>query len=273
MLLTAAGMFATSVEAAGVVKQCTQSNLLTALAGGGAVTFACSGTILLTQTLNITTNTNIDGMGKSVALSGGGAVPIFFVFPEVSLTLNRLVLENGNTALFGGAINNAGTVTVSNTTFRGNTAAFIGGAILNVGTLTVSNCLFYGNSALVSNGGAIVNDLIATVTNTTFILNTANSGGAIDNSTGNLQVVNSLFVDNIATDLGGAILNDATATVTNTAIIENIAAIGGGVDGDAGTLTVKNTIFVLNRHGNCAGFIVGSTNLSTDGSCPGSKAF
>jgi len=59
----------TSALASGTVTNCDQASLEAALAGGGNVTFACSGVIVLTNTINITTDTVLDGTGQSVTIS------------------------------------------------------------------------------------------------------------------------------------------------------------------------------------------------------------
>jgi pectate lyase len=40
------------------------------LSGGGTVTFSCSGTITLTSTITIASDTTIDGSGQAVTISG-----------------------------------------------------------------------------------------------------------------------------------------------------------------------------------------------------------
>ena len=55
LLLTCCSTFA-----GGIVTNCTETSLRAALAGGGTVTFACDGTIVLSNTLVIATNTVCD---------------------------------------------------------------------------------------------------------------------------------------------------------------------------------------------------------------------
>ena len=72
---------------------------------------------------------------------------VFTVNAGVTLNLNRLTAANGDAA-GGGGIANAGTLTVSNSTFSGNNAVGDGGGILNYGgTLTVNNSPFSGTAA------------------------------------------------------------------------------------------------------------------------------
>src|SRR5512144_2742873 len=61
---------------AGIVSTCDEPSFKSALAGGGMVTFQCSGIITLTTNALITAPTTIDGAGQSVTLSVGGAVRI-----------------------------------------------------------------------------------------------------------------------------------------------------------------------------------------------------
>lgn len=61
---------ASHAQAGGAVSICDEAHLRAALAGGGTVTFVCSGTIILTATIIIGTNTNIDGSGQTIIISG-----------------------------------------------------------------------------------------------------------------------------------------------------------------------------------------------------------
>ncbi len=262
---------AAQAHAAGVVRQCNETNLLTALAAGGNVTFSCSGTIVLTLPITVSAEVSLDGAGQNVTLSGAGAVQIFSISFGASLKLNDLTVAAGNTALFGGAVNNLGTLTISNSTFSGNTAGFLGGAIFNLGHLQVTNSTFTRNSALIGGGGAILNDGTAQIADSTFSGNSANSGGAIDNSSGTLELMNSTLYGNTASDIGGALLNDDTTTVVNCTIANNTAFFGGGADDNSGTLRLENSIVSKNAGGNCSGDVSGAGNLSSDSSCPGRR--
>jgi hypothetical protein len=83
--------------AGGVVTQPTEANLQAALAGGGTVTFACSGTITLSQTLSITQDTIIAAAGYQVTISGGNAVRLFAV-TNAAFQVNGLTLADGRFA-------------------------------------------------------------------------------------------------------------------------------------------------------------------------------
>ena len=144
-----------------------------------------------------------------------------------------------NTAQYGGAIDNDGTLNVIGNTFTGNTAtAGIdkgGAAIYNDGKLIVSYSIFIGNKA--DNIGTIDNDMggTCTVISSDFSGNTAtNGGGAIFNGNdSNLTVLDSTFTGNKAT-YGGALNNIGTATLHFNRIVGNTATYGSAVYNDAG---------------------------------------
>ena len=86
---------AAPAHAGGVVTVCDEAHLRTALAGGGTVTFSCSGTITLTATIWIAADTTIDGSGQSVTVSGNHRVVVFSA--GRSLNLNALTVADGFT--------------------------------------------------------------------------------------------------------------------------------------------------------------------------------
>ena len=122
-----------------------------------------------------------------------------------------------NGAIFN---NNAGSLTISNSKFTSNSAVNAG-AIYNAGTLEVNNSTFSGNMATTS-AGAIYNEGTAVITNTIFNNNSAINGGAIYN-TGSLNISGSTFEtanDTIYNNGVGAVLTiDGTSpTVLKSAI-------------------------------------------------------
>ena len=247
--------------AGGVVTVCDEAHLLTALAGGGTVTFACSGTITLTSTIVISADTTIDGSGQSVTLSGDNAVRVIMVNPGAMLSLNTLTIANGRPQIpgeYGGGIFNYGTLTVSNTVFTGNSANG-GGAIFSLdyeATLSVSNSTFSGNTATVG-GGAISGSSIdnaLTVSGSTFTNNTAGLGGGIyvygvDGSM-SATISNSTFSGNTATSRfgGGAIYSSSGGLILNGSVFSgNSGRVGGAIANfDDATLNASDSIFSNN---------------------------
>jgi hypothetical protein len=238
LVLLVAGLLPSPSHAGGVVAVCDEAHLLAALAGGGTVTFACSGVITLTNTITIAADTTIDGSGQEVTISGNDAVRVFTVNPRVMLALNRFTVADGKFANPGGAgIYNAGMLIVSNSTFSANRAMYAsGGGIYNIGTAIVRNSIFSGNTAR-NVGGAILN-------------------AASDADSGWLTVNNSIFSDNSAVS-GGGIYNSglfSSVTISNSTFSGNLGSIGipGGSKGgaiyntDYGRVRVSNSTFFGN---------------------------
>ena len=106
----------------GVVAVCDEAHLLAALAGGGTVTFSCTGKIRLTNTITIAADTTIDGSEHNVKINGNQALRVFWVNSMVMLNLNKITVVGGDAVSGAGIYNDGGTVTVSNSTFAGNIA-------------------------------------------------------------------------------------------------------------------------------------------------------
>src|SRR5512137_2082927 len=92
LLALAVASAPTPAQAGGVVSVCDEAHLLAALAGGGTVTFSCSGTITLTATITIAADTIVDGSGQRVTISGNHTVRVFTVNSGGTLNLNRLTV-------------------------------------------------------------------------------------------------------------------------------------------------------------------------------------
>ena len=259
LLALAVASAPTPAQAGGIVSVCDEANLLAALAGGGTVTFSCSGTITLTARITIAADTTIDGSGQNVTISGNHAVRAFTVNTGVTLNLNRLTVVDGRADSGGGGINNSGTVTVSNSTFSGNNASGTfssSGGIYNSGTVTVTNSTFSSNSATSfgygggNGGGGINNSGTLTVSNSTFSSNNASGTfsncGGIYNS-GTVTVTNSTFAGNSATNTtavaaAGGILNGGVLTVSDSTFSAN-SGVGGGIANTSGSLGLLVAIY------------------------------
>jgi hypothetical protein len=227
-------MAAPDARAAGVIAECSESQLVAAVHGGGAVQFACSGTVVVTSTLHIRSNTSISGAGFIVTLSGGGSVPVLQVEAKTTLTLSSLTIASGYNQTGGGGVDNTGTLNIPHSTFSSNSGAQgQGGAINNNGSLRITNSTFTSNTANGGAGGAIYNTSTGTVAiqNSTFLNNQAGQGGAIYNSPGRgfLLITNSTFASHEATSFGGAINNAGSLTLTSSTLYSNSASNGGGL--------------------------------------------
>ena len=140
-----------------------------------------------------------------------------------SVTIKGDVDIIGNSAGWGGAIWNEGTLTFNNNgqqvTFGGNSATAVnagGGAIYNNGSIgTLSHMLFQGNSA--DMGGAINNSWldgkggqIETITNSFFVGNVGKNGGAIRSNSHIGSITGVRFERNVSAN-GGALWNGSLA--------------------------------------------------------------
>ena len=248
LVLLALAVSAAPAHAGGIVSVCDEAHLRAALAGGGPVTFSCSGTITLTAEIVIAADTTIDGRGQTVTLSGNHAHRVFTVNSGVTLNLTALTVTNGNTGggSDGGGILNSGTVNVDHSTFAGN-SAYQGGGIYNFGgTVTVSDSTFDGNGA--SDSGGSINNAggVVTVSNSRFAGNSAlYGGGGIRNASGTLNVSGSTFAGNAAR-YGGGIFNQDALTVDSSTFSGNGTLYSEGEGGgifNRGTLTVSNSTF------------------------------
>ena len=239
--------------------------------GNNTINFSVTGTITLNSALpdlsDTTGLTDIKGPGAAkltVARSSAAGTPDFGIFTVDSGADVKLVglTITGGLASNGGGIDNAGTLTLINSTVSSNSVSagslYGGGGIYSTGTLTVTNSTFASNSAFGAGGGILSYGLL-TVTNSTFATNSAELGGGIFSGAGIFghrgteTVTNCTFVFNSAertpegaAGVGGGIYNaDGTLTVTSSTFAFNSADHGGGIFNN-GTLTVTNSTFAFN---------------------------
>ena len=184
------------------VTSCTEAALRSAMAGGGTVTFACSGTITLGNSITNVRDTRLDASGHQITISGGNVVRVFYVNTNATLTLVNLTIADGlSTNGYGGGIYNEGTFNATNCLFAANTVQSAeggymglpaqdgcGGAVYNSGALNLIDCSFVSNSACGGQGGHYAGG------------GGGGGGGAVYNS-GALDIVDCSFVSNSA--LGG----------------------------------------------------------------------
>ena len=207
---------------------------------------------------------NTAGNGGALWNGAGGTITNI---TDTTFTGNK----STNDAVGGGAITNAGVITISATTFTGNTAAGNGGAINNVvsgggqAKITLSNTTFTGNTAA-GNGGAIFNAGTLTFNGTnTFTGNTA-AGKANDiYNDGTITVA-----DGTTTLNSGLVLaENGTVTVTTGGTLD--MASGSTLDMGNGILTINDGTFVadaglLIKSGTTTGSYVanGANNVTQD---------
>jgi predicted outer membrane repeat protein len=190
----------------------------------------------------------VDGAGR-ITLSGLNVGRLFEIESDVEATLAGLTLTGGNGDT-GGAIYNRGALTLNNVTVTGNSLddnsfGAVGAGAYNTGLLTVVDSTFDSNTADTGSntGGAIYNFTSGTlvVSGSTFTNNTATSnGGAIYNA--NVMTVSSSTFSGSTGQFGGAVYNSGTATITTSTFTNNTATLNGGaLYSSGGALTVTNS--------------------------------
>jgi hypothetical protein len=254
-----------------------------------------SGTITLTSgELLLGQDLTIAGPGADViTVSGNNASRVFEIAASATVDISGLTISAGQAtgSLNGGGIENAGTLTVTDSVISGNNAPgnFAGG-IDNTGALTVLTSTVSGNNAgagagitnrgsgpvtvadsTVSgnvsnfNGAGLLNASGGTLTVTDSVIsgntNFGGNGGGILNGTGTLFVTDTTISGNSSNSAaGGGIDNLDTATVTQSTISGNAAHSGGGGIANFGTLTLTES--TLSGNTAFGGFGGGIANYS-----------
>jgi hypothetical protein len=240
---------------------------------GDVITFASrlrGQTITLASPLSIGTNLTIRGFSQvGPTISGNATTGVFQIASGISVKLTALKIANGDAAQ-GGAIDNAGNLTIQSSVLTNNDAvgtastAGMGGAIYNApgASLSVLQSRLLSNQAIdnVASGGSATGGALQAATGSrvvilgsTFKLNQALSnqspngraaGGAIADDGATLSIASSQFVSNSAPGyfLGesGAIHNlDGAVMITNS-VFANNQAVGTGPGGYAASGAVTN---------------------------------
>lgn len=167
---------------------------------GGYIRLAAPGTVTLERTLEIGTNTVLDGRGYDVAISGGDQVRVFYVHPGVELTLLHLRVIHGRQDSGAGLFNDQGKVVLIDCELVDNRAIGLtaagmtqgrGGAIWNRGWLYVESGRISDNRA--EGGPSRENALMGQ----------AGWGGAIFHEAGQAYLREVWFSGNVAAGSGG----------------------------------------------------------------------
>jgi len=237
----------------GCPERCTLRSAIATASPGDVIGFdpVVSGVLVLAQSLVIDKDLTINGPGADVfAIDGSERLRVLEIPAGVTVSISGLTIQNAGDS----GIYNAGTLTVTASTFSGNAAGDRGdgGAIYNEGTLTVIDSTFSGNIAGYSGqGGGIYNSVgDLTISNSTFSGNTSGDrgdGGGISNYTGNLVISDSTFSGNSTSGEGGGIHNfDGGLTITGSTFSGNSANTGGGIGMFGGNLAIIGGTFSHN---------------------------
>lgn len=226
----------------------------------GAVSFAFSGGATLNQCV-ISGNSAV----------WGGAIGCYEASPILAdCTFSANTCPNGGGAFY--VLGTTSTPTLSGCTFTSNSAGFGGAFYAFDGSAPeLTSCDFTGNSA--PTGAALYTyDADAIVTDCTFTLNTAGSGGSGSGgavamaSTSETKLIDCLFEQNSAGCCGGALASFNSSPIVRGCVFEGNSANFGGAtwfdDGSNGI--VANCRFLANKasfHGGAAHTSKGSAPI------------
>ena len=200
------------------------------------------------------------------AYYGGGALLLTrHCYLNNSAFYNNTAIEGGGGAISGSALK------FENSIFEGNKAANNGGAMSlsdNWYTLEINNCTFKSNVANLNgkqesyNGGGAVymGDNKGLVTNSKFINNTGNNGGALLSWT-SVAVKNTTFEENNG-KMGGAIYMGVGAVTDCTFTNNNASLTGGAIHGGSWNFTVSYSTFEKNNAADGGAMYIIKGNIS-----------
>jgi hypothetical protein len=266
---------------------------------GDKITFLVNGTITLSNgEIPVTASVSISG--TNVVISGNGASRAFSINgASEQVRLSGLGIRNCvATNTFGGAggaIYNAGSLTLSNCVISGSEASVgaypgfpsfgqpggpggNGGAIANSGTLSLTSCTLVNNvggagslggedfpgvppgpGGSGGDGGAIFSTGTLVLSNCTFTGNSAGAGGPGGYPGTNPPAPNGLG------GAGGAIDSSGPATLTSCTIDGNSAGTNGGLAGgilNSGVMTIIASTITRNNGQSTGGGVCSSNELT-----------
>lgn len=247
---------------------------------GGAISNAKGGTVNVSNSTFTNNLANFGGVGGAIFNAEGGTVNVsksIFSGNQANLSQGGAINNLGTLTVTdssfsdnktygpGGAIYNGGSLTVANSDFTNNKSDFYAGAISSVGTLIITKSTFSGNKS--SNGGALSIDGTANITDSTFSENTAQMsvGGAISIGTKDTVTIDRTTLINNTANYGAAIENDSIGTVkiTNSTIANNTAKYDGGGVRNEGNLEISNSTISGNKSNESGGGIYNASITST----------
>ena len=177
------------------------------VASVGSYTINLTADITLSEALTSIDNPN----GANLTLRANGRIVdgtntyrAFTVTSGDVVTFDTITVQNGSVVgdSGGSGLFNTGTVTIKNSTFKGNTATFTlvggrGAGIYNTGNLTIQNSTLSENSADRLGGAVYNNGGVVTIQSSTISNNAAgnNGGGGIYNDNGTLNLSNTIVAN------------------------------------------------------------------------------
>ena len=221
---------------------------MTHATNGSLITFdpglSAASIVLTNGEISIGVDQTVDAsaLPGGITINGNQASRAFEVVSNVTAVFNALTITNGlanppgggaRNQRIGGAILNAGNLTINQCTLAGS-LAIVGGGLANDGNLTMNHCVLSGNTGT-SEGGGIANSgtgiMVVNDSTVSTCSALAGSGGGIDNY-GSLAVNRCTLSGNSANlGGGGGISNEGSDSlaINNSTLMANVASVGGGI--------------------------------------------
>jgi hypothetical protein len=220
-----------------------------AIAAGGEdpYTFACDGpqTLVLAGPIGIDNDVVLDGEGN-LTLDGNDEWVVFELLREdVTAELRGFTVTRGGVwdpnieGWVAGAIDNAGTLTLTDTTVSENMVG-----IDNIGTLTLTNCTVSGHR----NGWSIGSNGTLTLTNSTVSGSADEDGGGVFISGGTVTLLNSTVSDRIDAHIDDRI--PGTSAIVSTATLID----GACITAEGSVVTWTSNGYNIESPGDTCGF-------------------
>ena len=185
------------------------------------------------------------------------------------LNISNSTFRCNSNASDGGALSMSNAVCIiTKTKFENNSALDIGGVMTSQNsTVAIYESWFKFNFIKDGYGGVFNVDYTnITIEKTLFENNTAYAGGVMNILSNNIDIIECNFTRNYARRGGVLHMHSlgkyVNVNVINSIYVENFAEEGGGVIEIVGTITIKNTSFIRNN-GKFSGAVVCSEDAST----------
>jgi hypothetical protein len=215
------------------------------------------------QSIQITNNVTIDAGTNFILFQGNGVARLFYVYPNASLTLNKLELTGG-VSTNGGAIYNEGTLIISNCLLTGNLATNSSGTNGGSGPVGVDSNGANGGSGGMAAGGAIYSTGPVIISYSILSNNFAEAGNGGNGGNAGGIAGNGGSAGYGGNAYGGALYSTGSNNIiymTEFATNECIAGYGGS----GGSFATSGSGGAAGLGGSCAGgaaFVAGSLYMT-----------
>jgi CSLREA domain-containing protein len=231
----------------------------------------------------ITTANSSDSTGADILFASGlsGTMTLSSALPQITGMLNltnlngaAIIIDGGGSAVDSSVLRtgSGAAVAISNLTLTGGYASS-GGGIDNAGTLTVSNTTISGNTAEISGGGMSNESTgLLLLNESTVVANTAGMNGGGVNNSGTLNVTSATISDNTASGSGGGIENaDGGVPATFNSIVEGNTSNGATNTDDCDGCGAQSSYNLVNLSSTSAVGPPSLSSLQTNGANPANK--